>query len=423
MGCAECGFDPLPADQGKCPECGTPNPNYRPNYRPNSQPSLQSSPAAAAATAAVATVKPHVTTGHTVSLRDTVQGTAGAFGEVGRMLDRARLGGWRIIANLGLSGAGKSFLIARMASLREAPSNHGYLYKADGGMEHYQLKGHKYTLPRTRIDETLLWHLPGTGKRPDWLVVDIAGELVNRSNFVDRALQGDSVHNLVLMTLAQADALKITLDGKILARELAPDSPGSLDKEYAAITNELARIVPWLRHFKSRNKTVSTEDTLAGLRAAYAEDRICANNGGRRQVDLPVLLLITKADHFHKPSPDSDAGRDLDALKLARRHLPLTYHQARKSLSVHRWQLCAPFLDQPAMSASEDSEHIDMRLPSYGVRSAVDWLERELAHPGRPLRETIEEAQRPVARWVPRFMRPRQQPGRPPPAHPPGRQS
>lgn len=413
MGCAECGFDPLAADQDKCPECGTPNPNFLASTRPW--------PVAAVANAAIAPAAPRPTS-LAASLRETVGATAGAFGEVGRMLDKARMGGWRIIANLGLSGAGKSFLIARMANLREAPSNHGYLFKADGGMERYQLKGHHYSLPRTRIDETLLWHLPGTGKRPDWLVVDIAGELVNRSNFVDRALQGDSVHNLVLMTLAQADALKITLDGKILAREMQPDSPGTLDTEYAAIINELARIVPWLRHHVRRNKPVSTEDTLAGLRAAYAEDRICANNGGRGQVDLPVLLLVTKADHFHKPSPDSDAGKDLDALKLARHHLPLTYHQARKSLSVHRWQLCAPFLDQPAMSASEDSEQIDMRLPSYGVRSAVDWLEKELARPGRPLRETIEEAQRPVARWVPRFLRPRLPPGHQPGPQQPGLQ-
>jgi hypothetical protein len=287
-------------------------------------------------------------------------------------------------------------------------------------------------MPRTSSDETFLWKLRSSDpKDPDWLVVDIAGEQVSNPQFAFEALRGNPVSNLILMALAHADALKITIDGKKLLAELNPDPgrpvlPGqSVDSQYASIINQLGGLIPRLRAWKKSNRMdMSSEDMLNELRRSYADGFGLERNGGDRKISLPVLLLITKADLLF--SLEDDKAVDMDALKYAAKHLQLTVEQARRSLSLHRWQFCAPFYKQPELEqqmeapqaatvpwdgkpmteeerqaeALKRTQLIDLKLPSYGVQAALEWLEAETGNP-RPLRLPTEQAEDPIKRWSP----------------------
>jgi hypothetical protein len=224
------------------------------------------------------------------------------------------------------------------------------------------------------------------------------------------------------MTLALADALKITIDGRKLSEDISGEPipaarkpPERIDTTYTATINALATVVPWLRQWRNSHPetfspdTISVEAILNGLRQEYSRNQLGIFGSGAERISVPVLMVITKADHLFpelrsRQPGDLDTLRSTDALKYAQKHLRSTYQQACNSLTVHRWQFCAPFIGQPPQEGlDEDMDTIDLSLPSAGVRQALRWLEQELSTDGRPrtLRVSINQAQKPVMRWVP----------------------
>jgi phage FluMu protein Com len=420
MKCRGCGKDILTVEMPKCPACKTVNPDYKPAAGGAGSTTATRPPTGGSS----ATGSPTATGG--AGAGNTGHATAGsagisAFRNVAEILQTAKKNHWKIIGNLGLGAAGKSFLIARLAKTRPSPFNVALHCRATGQTEQYNLHQNQYTLPRTGNAETFLWSLPPPSNRHrGWLLVDIAGEHVNGGDFVSDALKNDSVKNLTLMTLALADALKVTIDGRKLAEDITGDPiPAErkpkerVDVTYRATINALATVVPRLRQWREshpehfRGDGIDVVKILEGLRAGYAHNQLGMFTGGPMRIPIPVLLVITKADHLfselRRGGADAESLRDIDALKYAQAHLRGTYTQASNSLTVHRWQFCAPFIGQPQINMDEDMDVIDLDLPSAGVDQALRWLEKELSGDREPaaMQLTIRQAQKPVLRWLP----------------------
>src|SRR5262249_16073920 len=139
--CAECG-EPLVPDLRQCPKCRAPNPGFAPFVVSRPQ-SLSVLP------------KP-------VPVLEEQPQPPAAFESVLAELAEAQSSRCHVIANIGLTEAGKSWLIARMGKL-SGGTYRASLYSSDGQVQHAHLMSSQL-LPRTAVDQAYIWHLePGAG--------------------------------------------------------------------------------------------------------------------------------------------------------------------------------------------------------------------------------------------------------------------
>jgi hypothetical protein len=415
--CAECG-EPLVPDLRQCPKCRAPNPGFTPFVvatRPRSIPILET----------------------TLPPPPPPQPTA--FEAVLAEMAEAQASGCHVIANIGLTEAGKSWLIARMGKLGGG-TYRASLYSSDGQVQHAHLMSSQL-LPRTAVDQAYIWHLePGPGNQRNrsgsWRIVDIAGELVADLSFVPKIVGGSGLHDLLLMTLAQARALVIVIDGLELARSWDTDFEAaeqpleerriSLDERYAEIVNELVRLLRFMQEWQNLNGAVCTSEQLVELKRAISDnpqlqvrrDELNPSAGaetGRAWLSLPTLFVISKADALVRLDPTSQArfaAPGPDALHFAEQYFPATLERALHNIATFRWAFAAPFVGQPDLTANpragDRSLRLDFERASFGVKQAMQWLDSELLNKGVARTKlgalTVRDAVHDVRRWLPRWL-------------------
>jgi hypothetical protein len=283
-------------------------------------------------------------------------------------------------------------------------------------------------LPRTAVDQAYIWHLePGGGNQRNrsgsWRIVDIAGELVADLGFIPKIIAGSGLHDLLLMTLAQAGAIVIVIDGRELARSL--DAPpgeiaerrASLDERYAEIVNELVRLLRFIDDWKHSNGAAVSAEKLGELKRAISsnpqlqlrrDDAVPSDRQVpvRAWLSLPTLFVISKADALVQLAAASTArfaAPGPDALHFAQQYFPATLQRAVHNIATFRWAFAAPFVGQPELAdqAGDDrSLRLDFERASFGVRDAMHWLDRELLGAGADAL-TVRDAMHDVRRWLP----------------------
>jgi hypothetical protein len=423
--CAECG-EPLVPDLRQCPKCRAPNPGFTPFVvagRPKSVPILET-PEALDIPEPLEPLETPPPPPQPVAFESVLQEMA-----------QAQASGCHVIANIGLTEAGKSWLIARMGKL-SGGTYRASLYSSDGQVQHAHLMSSQL-LPRTAVDQAYIWHLePGPGNQRNrsgsWRIVDIAGELVADLGFIPKIVAGSGLHDLLLMTLAQARALVIVIDGLELARSWDASSDGteqpveerriSLDERYAEIVNELVRLLRFMEEWQSVHGAACTSGQLGELKRAisdnpqlqFSRDAASAGAGtatGRAWLSLPTLFVISKADALVQLDPSSQARfapPGPDALHFAEQYFPATLERALHNIATFRWAFAAPFVGQPDLTANpragDRSLRLDFERTSFGVKQAMQWLDSELLnkHQEQPL--TVRDAVHDVRRWLPGWL-------------------
>jgi hypothetical protein len=411
--CVECG-EPLVPDLRQCPKCRAPNPGFIPFVvatRTRPVPVVEVPPP-----------PPQPT----------------AFESVLAEMAEAQASGCHVIANIGLTEAGKSWLIARMGKLGGG-TYRASLYSSDGQVQHAHLMSSQL-LPRTAVDQAYIWHLePGPGNQRNrsgsWRIVDIAGELVADLGFIPKIVGGSGLHDLLLMTLAQARALVIVIDGLELARSWEADEAAaqpveerriSLDERYAEIVNELVRLMRFMQEWQALNGPACTSEQLGELKRAISdnpqlqmrrdESGSNADSGaGRAWLSLPTLFVISKADALVQLEPTSQArfaAPGPDALHFAQQYFPATVERALHNIATFRWAFAAPFVGQPDLTANpragDRSLRLDFERASFGVKQAMQWLDSELLNEHalrtKPGTLTVRDAVHDVRRWLPGWL-------------------
>jgi hypothetical protein len=391
--CGECG-EPLVPDLRQCPKCRALNPGFTPFVVGRAQ----EAPAA-------------------------VVPTPAAFDAVLAEMAQAQSTGCHVIANIGLTEAGKSWLIARMGKL-SGGTYRASLYSSDGQAKHAHLMTSQL-LPRTAVDQAYIWHLePGGGEERNrsgsWRIVDIAGELVADLSFIPKIIAGSGLHDLLLMTLAQAGALVIVIDGRELAHSFAagPDAieerRASLDERYSEIVNELVRLRRFIDVWKSSNGAACSSEQLGELKRAISANpqlqiqRDAPTAAPQPWLSLPTLFVISKADALIQLDPAATsryAAPGPDALHFAEQYFPATLQRAVHTMATFRWAFAAPFVGQPELAGSDAAGDRSLRLDfdraSFGVRQAMQWLDAELL--GKPKTDgfTVRDALHDWRRWLP----------------------
>lgn len=449
--CAECG-EPLVPDLRQCPKCRAPNPGFMPflaatRIRPvpvpevpppsfeetapsfeDTSPSLEAaSPSLEEASPSFEETPPSFESPLPPRFADPPAEPA-AFESVLAEMAQAQASGCHVIANIGLTEAGKSWLIARMGKL-SGGTYRASLYSSDGQVQHAHLMSSQL-LPRTAVDQAYIWHLePGPGNQRNrsgsWRIVDIAGELVADLSFIPKIAAGSGLHDLLLMILAQARALVIVIDGLELARSLEaspePEPPVeerrvSLDERYAEIVNELVRLLRFVDEWQRVHGAACTNEQLVELKRAISDNPQLqvsreAAAPGRAWLSIPTLFVISKADALVRLEPTSQARfapPGPDALHFAEQYFPATLERALHNIATFRWAFAAPFVGQPDLTANpragDRSLRLDFERASFGVKQAMQWLDSELLdeHDEQPL--TVRDAVHDVRRWLPRWL-------------------
>jgi hypothetical protein len=360
----------------------------------------------------------HVNPDYVRSLLRRVEGTptAGVSFEailrnLATELASARSSNCKVIVNVGLSEAGKSWLIARMGVTR-AGTHRATLYSEKQSPQEPVLQTGA-RLPRTSRDEIYVWHLEpaAQGERRAtrsgaWRIIDIAGELVSDLDFVNNIVSGRPLYDLLTMTLAHACAVVLTIDGEALAREdAAPATAGTatLDEQNERILNQLVRLLRFLHHPAAAGAPPADLAGLEELKARIRDNPRLDVGTVSAMLPVPVLLMVSKADAL----PDLAPGAD--PLRYARTRLPLTHTRAVQNIHVARWAAAAPFVGQSRAQeqggAPADGvparEKLDFRRDSYGVRQALEWLDAELTGKRLDTGLTAHRALSRLARWSP----------------------
>jgi hypothetical protein len=328
-------------------------------------------------------------------------------------LASARASGCKVIVNVGQSGAGKSWLIARMGASRPG-TRRATLYSEKRPPEEQVIQTGE-RLARTLADEIYVWHLepkdPGTGRATrsgSWRIIDIAGELVSNPQFVNSITSGRPLYDLLTMTLAHASAVVLVIDGEDLSREDRAGARGHsapVDEQNAGMLNELVRLLAFLQHHTPGAPPLDLEQ-LEGLKAKIRDNPRLDLGAAGHMLSVPVLLLVSKADAVAGLAPGSDP------LRYGSSRLPLTHAKALQTVRVARWAAAAPFVGQSSVAdiaegagfaagAASAREQLDFQRPSYGVGQALDWLDEELMERRMDTGLTTRRALSPVLRWVP----------------------
>jgi len=324
-------------------------------------------------------------------------------------LAAAHASGCKVIVNLGQSEAGKSWLIARMGVLRPG-TRRATLYNERRRPQELLIQTGAH-LPRTRPDEVHVWHLEPneqlagpTTQSGSWRVIDIAGELVSDQQLVNNVNSGRPLYDVVTMALAHAAAVVLVIDGEELTREdRAPATrplAASLDEHNDGLLNELVRLMRFIGHHVARSGAPESLGELEELKAQMrANPRLDLGMQGQ-MLQVPVLLMISKADAVPRLVPGSDP------LRFARERLPRTHARALQNIQVARWAAAAPFVGQSSVedepgAAVSAREKLDLRRVSYGVGQALAWLDAELARAPFERRLSTQQALEPAQRWLP----------------------
>jgi hypothetical protein len=349
-----------------------------------------------------------------------------AFDSVLNEMAQAQSTGCHVIANIGLTEAGKSWLIARMGKL-SGGTYRASLYSSDGQVKHAHLMTSQL-LPRTAVDQAYIWHLePGGGSQRNrsgsWRIVDIAGELVADLGFIPKIAASSGLHDLLLMTLAQASALVIVIDGRELARSFEDASSeieerrASLDERYSEIVNELVRLLRFVDDWKRINGAACSSDQLGELKRAIKDNPqlqirrdqpAAAATASRAELSLPTLFVISKADalvRLDQASTARFAAPGPDAVHFAEQYFPATLQRAVHNFATFRWAFAAPFVGQPELAGDQDggdrSLRLDFERASFGVRQAMHWLDCELLGSATSDALTVRDALHDWRRWLP----------------------
>jgi hypothetical protein len=345
-----------------------------------------------------------------------------------------------VIANIGLSEAGKSWLIARMGDLRDGDCQ-GAFYTGLGSTGTRWLPSGKRVvrhsgeifqlcngdvLPRTSHNETYVWNLvpkatvKGT-RSGKWRVVDIPGELIRR-DMIQRIAEGTVFYDLILMTLAYTSALVLVIDGReiahptpSLAEEDDSAETGTLDQRNALMVQNLTRLIRFIEHWKKEHRQPRELKDLASLKEAIRDNPSLQLPGSAARLEMPTLLVMSKADELIRLSPEADAGFEPpgpDATRFAARALARTHKKARDNIATFRWAFVAPFVGQPRKGSEprrhasyDPSEVINFDRPSYGVRQALLWLDDELSAGKRRDVLVADHALDRLNRWLPPWTR------------------
>lgn len=316
-------------------------------------------------------------------------------------LASARASGCKVIANVGLSEAGKSWLIARMSMLR--PGVHEATLYSERQQPAHRVFQTGDELPRTSPDEVYVWHLqppdegePRAVRSGRWRIIDIAGELVSDPGFINRIVSGRPLYDLLTMTLAHASALVYVVDGEELAREDGGERAGAgptVDERNKNILNELVLLMRFLQHHAPAQGLTSLEE-LEALKHKIRENRSLTLDNASTMLNVPALLMIAKVDALVELPPRPPG---FCPLEYAERRLPSLHRKALENISVSRWAAAAPFVGQSRESAPEI---LNFQRASYGVGEALEWLDTELT-PGRREAVTALRALSRLARWSP----------------------
>jgi hypothetical protein len=396
----QCGH-PLKPEDERCPECATINPHFVAESRspPEPQPPEplaeeaepdETPPAAAAAVSAINS----------------------GFDELLEELADAHNSGCKVIANVGYSESGKSWFIARMGRLRGATRT--TLYSTLKPKEEIQVESNTY-LARTKASEAYVWHLMATEnltniRSGNWLVVDVAGELVSKRTFFT---EKSRFHDVLFMTLAHASAIVLMVDGRPLAEALSstsmePGGPGFIqDEKHVLLMNRLIQLIRLIDEWKRRNGG----PPQMAARVAEMREWLQANhhrNLGKNLAPIPVpmLMLTSKGDALIQLEEHSEAVFEApgpDPTRFAESLLKETHELAKGNFGFFRWGFVAPFVGQPAKTGADPdpSEKIHFGRPSFGVTQALSWLDEELRP--RILRDPLltRDALHRIWRWRP----------------------
>jgi hypothetical protein len=397
--CKKCDGPLNPSDE-KCPECKTENPSY------------------------VRTAL------RVVEATTAAPQTDSAFAEVLKELARARACGCKVIANVGLSDAGKSWLIARMGTLRLG-TRRATLYSETAPPVTKILQSGE-VLDRTHRDQSYVWHLEPAAAGPDtrsgpWRIIDIAGELVSDLKFIENITSGRPLYDLLTMTLAHASAIVLVIDGGEIAREDSERAAGrpplekTVDERNAAILNELIRLTRFLHYWRALMPAPANLSELGALKEKIRENPNLDLDTVHPMLTVPTLLMVSKADALVRLAPGSTAAcasPGPDPLKFGRQRLPRTWAMALQNINVSRWGLAAPFVGQPRQTEEPElasppqpdpSKIINFERPSFGVGQALRWLDSELTTRSIDTGLTAQRAQNRLWRWwpyIPRGARP-----------------
>jgi hypothetical protein len=308
---------------------------------------------------------------------------------------------------VGLSEAGKSWLIARMSMLR--PGVHqATLYSERQEPTHRVLQSGD-ELTRTPPDEVYVWHLQptdqsegGAVRSGTWRIIDIAGELVSDPEFNQKIVSGRPLYDLLTMTLAHASALVFVIDGEEIARENRGErGPGpAVDERNKNILNELVLLMRFLHHHTAGVPPTSLEQ-LGELKQKIRDNRSLSLEKAHPLLPVPALLMISKVDAL-VPLPPDPGAPGFCPLQYAEARLPALHRKALENIGVSRWAAAAPFVGQ---SSTSTREILDFARASYGVSEALAWLDSELL-PGRRESLTANRALSRTGRWYPRWQRP-----------------
>jgi hypothetical protein len=386
LACKNCDGPLSPSDES-CPSCKAPNPEF-------TRPAL------------------HVVEASTK--KET------AFESMLAELARAKATGCKIIANVGMSAAGKSWLIARMSKLRLGTHRVTLCSENSPPVTRPLQTGDQ--LGRTSRTQAYVWHLETTDQCQDtvsgnWRIIDIAGELVSDLRFIDNIAIGRPLYDLLIMTLAHVSALVLVIDGQEIAREDvdATAGPGilkrTIDEQNAAIMNELVRLIRFLHYWKTQTQAPVDVSQLLALKEQIRSNPNLDLGTVHGALGVPTLLLISKADALVRLTENSNAvfaAPGPDPLQFVERRLPRTHVMALNNINILRCGFAAPFVvperprkDSVGSAVIGPSDILDFERPSYGVRQALHWIDSELARPTTDTGLTAQRAMSRIRRWYP----------------------
>lgn len=333
------------------------------------------------------------------------------------LLHRARRAGTKVVVNIGYSGAGKSWLSARMGGDLRGAIAKTTLFSSDAPPDDTNVFSPD-RLPHSSVHQVRVWKLPAAGKHPAMLLLDLAGELTRNIERGHGALASASgMHELFKIAVTYADALVFVLDGASLVHastathsstskpasdEFAePNSDSPSGTESATTQNPASDIK------SSGTPEPALDERCRGVLNAIVSHRLHrAALAGQppgemakkkpfsadEKLGIPVYFAISRADTIPVdvvgPLPDGSERwiPKHDPTSLGEQYFPKTFECAELRVARFRWGLTAAFFGQAGKSSDgkdDTSERIAFERPSYGVKEVFDWLHQEFVRQRR----------------------------------------
>lgn len=338
-------------------------------------------------------------------------------------LERARKQGTKIVVNIGFSGAGKSWLSARMGADLTDGTSVTCIYSSDVAPQRAKLKS-GMPLPQTLEQQVRVWYLDERPQTSGMLIIDLAGELAKQLERDSSEVAGAlGPKQLLKVALAYADAIIIVIDGyRVTAAppQNVEQKDAPADEMLRSLIEETVRMLLFVRSVFADRRFPDTAQEVSETVSSFSLLNPSLHGKPGERSTIPTYFAITKADLLPPPETAvrSNADRDTadqhtadqaggapaqvlcsaDATYFALRYLPKTHEKARKNIVRFRFAMVAPFAgkEPPKDNSDRDSELVDFELHSYGVRELFDWLQAELRPAKRrnelPLRQRLRHA-------------------------------